>query len=1121
MPKDLIKFDCKIKTITYPKSGHHSGDFAIIKVVKTKDKVGTPPEKMGIITCKGNLPELKPNVEYEVTAEIFNDPKYGEQCNVVVMNPIIEVNNDADAQKLFNYIYPDGIAMKLSNVAGAYHLIKNEDVEALSKIPGIGSKTAVKLIAKFKENLGNTGAYVELYNYGLTRRMIENLVQQFGSSEILVGEIKKNPYILITKARGIGWSKADEIARTGGMANNAKERVVAFIIFYLQKQADDNGHTWIPLDELVRETKAYIPTVDNDNLAAYLKEMIVGEDLVYDKPNRRIGLKSLYKIEDEIAKELIRLKNAPVKPVGDIEKAIKECEKEVGYEYSGEQRAAIKDIMTNNVSVVTANAGCVDGETQYFNGKEWKYIKNYTEGERIMQYNVASKEILMRKPERYIVNDRQECYEIKDDNSHLYMSLSHDHRVLYHNQENKYITTTARNFITSVLSGFETATIPTTFNVETVGTPTTEEKIQKVTLRHFACLAVNGTRRPIDEQYTFFLMCNKASGNPERFEKQKNIVKKFYPQWKECLEKLNEDNRIYWYDEEIARLYKEDPVGDSIRNLCYTVPPEWWRFNKYQLKYALELAIMFMPDSPGRKLFELWTFSPEWREFYQYAYASIGKRAVCFDDEQYKEWWGISRYEVYIKADGTKGVRNIQLVERHRRRRHYLMVMDDPEVALDPENIKIERHYRKTYCFTTLTGYWVARKNGSIFITGNCGKSSMMYPIVKMAENNKLNVEQACFSGKASSNLTSITHITGKTIHRLLGYRPSSDEFTQGGFTYHKDNKLPVDIVVLDEVSMIAEDIFLSLLRALPDGCRLILVGDSGQLEPIGVGCVLKDITSSNVVTNNKLTKIFRQAARSGIITDSLKIYNQENFLGEGSTQTHGELQDFDIILKGDNESVAREATVKYLELFRSGISAKDMVIATAKRALGPTSARALNETCQMIANRGNEETAVTVERDENGQTYEVKFKVKDQILVTKNCYTTLNTDNELCPIFNGNIGTIKSIDKDHKIMVTHINGEDVVLPYPQWQNIDLGYAITTHKLQGSGVSHVIVVCDNSAYVLLSKEWLYTAITRAKKYCCLISERSAIKKCLETTRVSSKHTWLAELLMAYAAKKEV
>ena len=338
---------------------------------------------------------------------------------------------------------------------------------------------------------------------------------------------------------------------------------------------------------------------------------------------------------------------------------------------------------------------------------------------------------------------------------------------------------------------------------------------------------------------------------------------------------------------------------------------------------------------------------------------------------------------------------------------------------------------------------------------------------------------------------------------------------------YNKSEQLPQNAIILDEVSMVGGELFYSLIQSIRTGGKLIMIGDPGQLESIGLCNLISDISNSGVIQHASLTQIFRQAAMSGIITDSIKVYHQQPILPKGFTGqvTHGELNDFDIDVVEDSDVCASEAVSFYRELkFVMGIPADEIVVVTAKRCVGQLSAVELNKRIQALYEFSGEE--LVKDYTDGNCKYQITYHVGDRIIITKNNYRSISIDGKTEPIYNGNIGTVVSINKEDGAMVVRLAQGDIVLCRSDLLNVQLGYAITCAKSQGSGFKYVIAMCDPSSVIMLTKEYLYTAITRAKKRCRLIGTSFSINKCIQTTRVIAKQTWLLGLLAGYDSVQE-
>lgn len=408
--------------------------------------------------------------------------------------------------------------------------------------------------------------------------------------------------------------------------------------------------------------------------------------------------------------------------------------------------------------------------------------------------------------------------------------------------------------------------------------------------------------------------------------------------------------------------------------------------------------------------------------------------------------------------------------------------------------------------------------NGVTIISGSAGvgKTSIMKAVVQVLKDDNRVFYQCSLSGKASSNLTEVTGEEGMTIHRLLSYLPD-----RGYFFHNAEKPIPADAIIVDELSLIGGELFLNLLEALPKNCRLICLGDEKQLESIGMANLLKDCINAHVLPAQRLIKIHRQAAKSGIITESLRASAQEQIVTHTpGVDIRGELQDFKIISSIESQDVADNFVEEYRRLhFDEHISVQDIMGVSPLRDKTNISCLALNKRIQALINPIPKITDVHVGSEDKGYI----LREKDKILVIKNNYQTVNADAVVddpknapkIPIYNGNTGFIDEINKEQGYLVIRLLQGRVKIPFNEVSYIELGYVITAHKSQGSGSPYVIVALTMQAYSLLSKEWIYTALTRAKKYCTLCTQISAARQAVTISRVQIKHTWLQELLIEY------
>lgn len=432
------------------------------------------------------------------------------------------------------------------------------------------------------------------------------------------------------------------------------------------------------------------------------------------------------------------------------------------------------------------------------------------------------------------------------------------------------------------------------------------------------------------------------------------------------------------------------------------------------------------------------------------------------------------------------------------------------------ENIKKQEEIQG-FSFTQeqLDGIKLGLDSQICFITGlaGTGKSTLVSGI--LASLGKYSFKQCALSGKAASRLQEVTGKDGCTIHRLLEYNPAC------GFGRNENNLLMDDIIILDELSLVGEDIFNCLLRAIPSGTKLVLLGDMGQLESIGEGNLAYDIYNSGIIPVIELTKVQRQAQKSGIITMAHEVREQNAFFEndfEGK-QTYGELKDmhFDVSSSYDDD---KEKCMNYFRrLFNSIIVKKDIMelqlIAPVKER-GDTCVFNLNTEAQEIFNPKSEENEretiiVKVSKDKS-----FEIRKNDKVMCVKNNYKTVNLNGENTPIFNGWTGIVKHIDCDGNVIIDFpLAGVPVIVTKDKVKSeLVLGYACTCHKYQGSGSAAIIGVINYSTPPnMLTSQLLYTLMTRAKKQCVIVGQNKAINQAIRTNFVSEKRTFLPELLI--------
>ncbi|HBG6421714.1 TPA: ATP-dependent RecD-like DNA helicase [Clostridioides difficile] len=390
--------------------------------------------------------------------------------------------------------------------------------------------------------------------------------------------------------------------------------------------------------------------------------------------------------------------------------------------------------------------------------------------------------------------------------------------------------------------------------------------------------------------------------------------------------------------------------------------------------------------------------------------------------------------------------------------------------------------------------------SGVLIITGGpgTGKTTTINAIIDIFENNGKSVILAAPTGRAAKRMSETSNKEAKTIHRLLEMGFSTDD----DLTFFKDEEDPInsDVIIVDEVSMVDIILMYNLLRAIKLGTRVILVGDSDQLPSVGAGNVLKDMINSNIINVVKLNEIFRQAQESMIIVNAHKINNGEPLY----LNTKG--KDFFFIRKSTNEEILNEIiglVNERLPKFYKVDKLKDIQVLSSMRKgeLGVTN---LNIELQKYLNKKEK---FKVEENFSKRL----FRVGDKVMQVKNNYTkkweTEDQKESGEGIYNGDIGYVYHIDKDKKTIYILFDQTKIVsYLYDELDEIDHSFCTTIHKSQGSEFPVVVLPIAWAPPMLLSRNLLYTAVTRAKKLVVLVGDVKYLEYMIKNNRVNQRYS---------------
>lgn len=424
--------------------------------------------------------------------------------------------------------------------------------------------------------------------------------------------------------------------------------------------------------------------------------------------------------------------------------------------------------------------------------------------------------------------------------------------------------------------------------------------------------------------------------------------------------------------------------------------------------------------------------------------------------------------------------------------------------TLEKDIEKQEKADGITYAETQREAIKTAVSRGVLILTGGpgTGKTTTLNGILKLFEQQELDIALAAPTGRAAKRITELTGREAKTMHRLL--EVEWDEHDRPVFKRNLRNPLECDVLVLDELSMVDISLFASLMQALPFGCRLIMVGDSDQLPPVGAGNVLADLIASGLLPVVELTEVFRQAMGSLIVTNAHRIV-----AGDMPELTR---KDGDFFFMERQNPYAASQTIASLyakrlpEAYNFSPQNDIQVLCPSKK--GETGTVHLNKILQDLVNPpADEKKELTV----GFRT----FRVGDKVMQTKNNYNIVweKSDGETGEgIFNGDIGVIENIDIHTETVQICFDDRSAVLAKEQMTDMELAYAVTVHKSQGSEFPAVIMPVVSVLPNLCYRNLLYTAVTRAKQLLILVGTRAEIQKMVENDKKTSRYSALKTFL---------
>ena len=434
---------------------------------------------------------------------------------------------------------------------------------------------------------------------------------------------------------------------------------------------------------------------------------------------------------------------------------------------------------------------------------------------------------------------------------------------------------------------------------------------------------------------------------------------------------------------------------------------------------------------------------------------------------------------------------------------------DVSDAEIEQQIRGIEKKSGMTLDEHQVTAVKEAVRNGLLVITGGpgTGKTTTINTIIRYFELEGLEIFLAAPTGRAAKRMSETTGFEARTVHRMLELNGGAEG--SGGFERDESNPLEADVIIVDEMSMVDISLMYSLLKAISVGTRLILVGDVNQLPSVGPGSVLRDIIQSHACNVVMLTKIFRQASTSDIIVNAHKINHGEEVILDNKSMDFFFLKryDADVII-----NVVLQLIKQKLPKFVDATPYDIQVLTPMRKGL--LGVERLNGILQRYMNPPANDK---VEK-EYGSTV---FREGDKVMQTKNNYQLaweirtkfgLTVDKGL-GIFNGDMGIIRQInDFAEQMIIEFDEGRMVEYPYKLLDELELAYAITIHKSQGSEYPAVVIPLLGGPMMLMNRNLLYTAVTRARKCVTLVGNEVTFQQMIRNTSQQKRYSGLCDRL---------
>ena len=979
------------------KKVYSNGDFYIWSIRPNEFPSPIELNQYGNASIVGELSYLSEGKDYDFVLNDKGTTKYGHQYEVIDV-PSISIQNieDLTEEEKFEILMECTSSKRIANniLAGCPNFIalavtKGADAIDESKIVGVGKvyKNAYCRVLVEKYKYYAFTHLDEIKPYKLTISEAKALFGYYSDIEKSKNALKEDPYFVLIEVLGRTFAKADYlILELRPELIDSDIRGEAIVLDVL-KECEAEGSSRLDgysLYYIVKEDYKNVSTI-----APNLKNIAQNSPRIfYDEKSGDLSRMDTYIAEANVADFVINKVKNSIKL--DIDWS-KYTHNEDGFDMTEQQSKALENFCNSNISLLTGYAGCVDKDTEFFNGHEWKKISEYKNGDMVLQYAEDGKAKLVR-PNAYIKLPCDTMYVFG--NNEINQMLSDDHNMIFDDHD-KLLEMKTSDFVDSFNNG--------TFDTDRLKFRTT-----------------------------------------------------------------------FYYDGEGF-----DCTDDEIRLLCEMMyfgvhkltPKYWYKYSHHQLQVFCD---NFLRLNNRNKYF--YTTNKYYADFIQFAFSSCGYKVVI---DLYNNEYNLTiTKETLVGLNKNTEIKKVATVDGYK------------------------------YCFNVPSEMLVLRRNGKIFITHNCGKTTSIQGLIQLMEDNDMSYTLLTPTGKASKVLAEATHRSAQTIHRACF-----------------SGEIATDVVVVDEASMINLEVMNMLINSITNpNARIVFSLDNAQLTPIGVGKVISDLIETNIVPKTELTQVFRYTD-DGSLFVATNIRNGKNFFTSDNVKERGNT--FSVssnykFIETSNDDLFDEVIRQYKGLISRGIKQDDILV------MCPYNVSKIGNyaICNAIQEEFNppKPNELTHKRKIGGTT--IVFRKGDIVVNKKNNYNipteegynilmsdSMLTEEDVATsiVLNGQMGRIVQVVKEG--LLIKFDEEILFFNKQNINNLLLGYSISTHSSQGSSAQYTISIVSDLCKRMLSKELIYVADTRCKKSHIDIGQQDAFLYALSHSDNQHRYTWLKEMLI--------